>query len=454
MGILDRARSTMDLDHSYFNMLVYGPPGTGKTFLARTAAEAGHRVLLLDADHGTMTLRDQDVPSIPITCYEDTIEVYKELAEREHAYDTIFIDNLSEIQKMLVDQLKHQHGRRFGLHSWAMIVDKTSALCRLYRALSMNIVFLAHSMEVTDEDRVRIRPALSGKKLPHEIGGLFDLVGYSHTATDRTGGVAYRIGFATIGDRHITKDRSGRLEAVEPNDFGVLYRKVFPTASLVREGKLPMVHSRPLANPDPQPAPPGSTPATPASTPAPPASTPAPPASTSVTPASMPATDAIHEAKPPTSYEARPPAIHEARPHASHEARPPASTPRTHAPGPPTPASPELPAAALEGRLQASPVDDPPAHPVAHPAAQGETPRAEATPDTFGTPAWLDASQRFREVLDKIARGDKARAEAVVGYVKRTQRVPSSAQMSAREIRAWCERLEFMHTAGDLEDYL
>ena len=177
MAILDRVRSTRDLEHSYFNLLVYGPPGSGKTYMARTAVEAGHNVLLLDADHGTMTLRDQDVPTLPITHFDELLEIYKELREGEHGYDTVFIDNLTEIQKLLIDQFKHEHGRRFGLHSWAKIVEKTSALCRAYRSLPLNIVMLAHSMEIEDENRVRVRPALSGKKLPHEISGLFDLTG-------------------------------------------------------------------------------------------------------------------------------------------------------------------------------------------------------------------------------------------------------------------------------------
>lgn len=78
----------------------------------------------------------------------------------------------------------------------------------------------------------------------------------------------------------------------------------------------------------------------------------------------------------------------------------------------------------------------------------------EPIDDGFGTPPWKEASVSFRQVLASVSGGDKARMSAVVAYVKTTQKVGSSREMNARDLKAWCQRLEFMSRSGDLEEFI
>jgi len=443
MSILDRVTSTRDHTHASFNLLVYGAPGTGKTWMARTAVEAGHRVLLLDADQGTMTLRDTDVDTLPIHRLEDVMAVYDELEAGKHGYDTVFIDNLSELQKLLVDRLKREHGKKFGRQSWGMVIDQTSMLCRQFRSLPLNLVVLAHSMEIDDEDRVRVRPALHGKKLPHEIGGLFDLVGYAHTARSRNGEVLYRVGFATVGDRHITKDRSGRLEDVEPNDFGLLYRKVFAPAPAAAEAEGPW---RPKV---------------------------------AVLAEAVAVMPSVREAAPV----AGPSAVDDVR--VAEEAEPEADEV--------LPAAEVLPvvdaAACVEVEEVAAapeelrvvtlrvveealaPVEAAPApEPVESALASDDGPveveetaemiRALAPPEVqpavegaHGTASWAAASRRFQAVLMGVCEGDRARADFVCDIIKKREGVTSSVELHAPRLLHWADRLDEAARRGNLQRY-
>ncbi|MEL6179484.1 MAG: hypothetical protein AAFS10_11045, partial [Myxococcota bacterium] len=252
--------------------------------------------------------------------------------------------------------------------------------------------------------------------------------------------MTYRLGFATAGDRHVTKDRSGRLDAVEPNDFGLLFRKVFPEASREMRGSILARTSRPVAQPRP-PAPihgqaspeelrretlgghhdplKGSDPMR--------VSHPAP-------------RGGPRERRTPSApIEARPRSV------PPHTSRPLEPTP-TPSPTPPTPA-----AASPPRRPLAEPVRPMRSTPTRHIAVSSGPLVLEGA---YGTEAWHHAMERFRQVLKTLSQGDRGRIDAICDFVKRTQDVASSTEMSARALHAWAERLEFMAASGDLDEYL
>ena len=215
-------------------MMVYGPPGSGKTYLAKTAADAGLKVLLLDADRGRMTVRNSDVTVREVRSWADAREALKEAGSCLGEYDVVFIEHLTEIQGYRIEAareiLNEKTGKLIGkkprptLEDWGFVIRDTTGYVRAWRDLPVSVVVVALSMETESEGEVLIRPSLNGKKLPHLIAGLFDVVGYSQSGE---GGDGYTVRFSGPGDRYCCKDRSGNLAAVEAADYAAIHNKVF-----------------------------------------------------------------------------------------------------------------------------------------------------------------------------------------------------------------------------------
>lgn len=223
-------RPASDVSFDTFTMLVYGPAGSGKTYLAKTAAEAGLKVLLLDCERGKMTLRFSDVEVRAVRNTQDFGAAYKHIASTLGTYDLIVLDSLTEMQQHIVKDEQGDKDKVY-LEDWGEIIRRTGSLVRRIRDLPVSVLVTCLSMELggTEGQAVRIRPSLNGKKLPHDLPGMFDLVAFSHVV-DRPGddgGLEYRLKFAASGEKYCVKDRSGMLAADEPSDFGLIINKVF-----------------------------------------------------------------------------------------------------------------------------------------------------------------------------------------------------------------------------------
>jgi phage nucleotide-binding protein len=93
-----------DLRNWRMNLLIYGDPGVGKTVFCASALGLG-KVLVLDVEGGMASIRNTDIDVVDIESMSDLNETYEMLSETKHGYTTVCIDNLTELQRIITEDV-------------------------------------------------------------------------------------------------------------------------------------------------------------------------------------------------------------------------------------------------------------------------------------------------------------------------------------------------------------
>ena len=226
--------STKDMALDYAKVVLYGPPGSGKT----TAGATFPSVLFLSAESGLLSVRDMDIDVWTINGWEDLEEAYDYLRKGDHEYKSVVIDSLTEVQKKLNEHIvKKFPGKRrdyddlMSQSDWGYAIDKLRKMCRAFRDLPLNVVFIALDQQEQGEAETITKPALSGKTMAVELMGWVDAAIYCPGPTkDEDGNVQY------LGQTIPGKGRMAKLRvpadvhppAVIPLSFAALYAVMFP----------------------------------------------------------------------------------------------------------------------------------------------------------------------------------------------------------------------------------
>jgi hypothetical protein len=212
-------------------MLVYGDSGIGKTTLLGSADDAPllRPMLLIDVEGGTesLRLRYPDTDIVRVESWPQMQEVYNELHRAKHKYRTVGVDSLTEIQKLnmywiMQELLKNNEATRVdpdvpSMREWGKNLEQMRKFVRAFRDLKMNTIFTALAKEDKDgqSGAIKLRPNLSGK-LAQEIPAFLDVVGYyySKEVVEEGETLSIRCLLTQATERHIAKDRTGRLPMV------------------------------------------------------------------------------------------------------------------------------------------------------------------------------------------------------------------------------------------------
>jgi hypothetical protein len=224
---------------SHLNCLFYGVSGVGKTVLAGSASDVPemHPVLFIDVEGGTLSLKGTypEVDSVRVQNWADMQKVYDALYRGQHDYKTVVLDSLTEIQKFsmynimrdLVRERPDRDPDLPGMQEWGKNAEQIRRLVRAFRDLPVHTIFTA--LVALDKDPktnlVQARPGLTGK-LSQEVAGFVDIVTYLYT---KQMDQQIRRLMLTVGtDRHIAKDRTGKLpEVIEEPTMQKIYDLAF-----------------------------------------------------------------------------------------------------------------------------------------------------------------------------------------------------------------------------------
>ena len=244
-------------------IVVTGPFGVGKTSLVRTLDPA--TTLVIDVDNGTLAIDDVPVPHVRPETWPEIRDLIVRIAGPNRSFQphepysqahfdmcggylpgvesgqirTIFLDTVSMATRLChrwasaqPEAFSERSGKPDTRGAYGLLArDFLLALLHLQGARGLNIVLIGALETVTDDyGRIEHRLQAEGQRVPREIAGIVDVVATLHFLDFADGKPPMR-GFVCTSPnpwRYPGKDRSGKLDMVEPPDLGALIRKIVP----------------------------------------------------------------------------------------------------------------------------------------------------------------------------------------------------------------------------------
>ena len=269
-------------------LVLLGKSGLGKTTQLKTLSEAS--TLFVDLEAGDLSVKDwrgdcvrpktwpefRDLavflagpnPALPTEApfsqahFDHVCQQYGS-PEQLAKYDTYFVDSITVLSRLCLTWAKSQPAAvsdrtgkpdlrgAYGLLGSEMI----GALTHLQHARGKHVVFVAILDEVTDDfNRKVFAPQIDGAKTSLQLPGIVDeVITLAELKTDE--GEAYRAFVChTVNPWGLpAKDRSGRLDLVEPPHLGQLIAKCAQAQSAARAASAPLTTGLPTPSAEPTP---------------------------------------------------------------------------------------------------------------------------------------------------------------------------------------------------------
>lgn len=207
-------------------MLIYGGAGTGKTRSVTTAP----RPMLFAIENGLLSIANEQVPVWSMDGKIEEFVRFMDWLERSaeaKQFDTIYIDSLSELSTLLLNQeLEKAKDPR---QAYGAMADKVLKWVRTLNALTNKHVAVLAKQEMVNSNNINYyQPAFEGKKLFTEITHLFDEIFRFQPKRFKmqTGFQEFMVCSTKNMQDYLARDKSGKLAEDEPQDISAIIQKI------------------------------------------------------------------------------------------------------------------------------------------------------------------------------------------------------------------------------------
>jgi len=212
-------KSTGELGNQGLKVLVYGQAGCGKTTLSKTLPKP----VVLSAEGGLLSLKDDNIPYVEIKSMTDLHEAYAWLQDSDE-FESVVLDSISEIAEVVLSHEKKIN--KDGRAAYGEMDVQLSEIIRAFRDLNMHVLMTAKLEKQQDEmGRMLYFPSLPGNKTAQKLPYFFDEVLALRIEKDEEGKTQRALMCDSDG-LWLAKDRSGKLETWETPDLGEIIAKV------------------------------------------------------------------------------------------------------------------------------------------------------------------------------------------------------------------------------------
>lgn len=217
-------KSSKDLHTDTIKCLIYGDSGMGKTFLSSTLEH--QKTLIISAESGLLSINDFNIDVLEVKKWNNITDIFKFIKSDKGAkYENIFIDSLSELSILLVNDLENSPEYKpanMGLKMWGEYSTRKSAFIRRFRDLDKNVIFTALSEDVNDNGTILKIPFIKGKATQKILMSFFDEVFHLKIDPIKQERVLQTQPTSQIS----AKDRSGKLDSEEEPNLTKIFNKI------------------------------------------------------------------------------------------------------------------------------------------------------------------------------------------------------------------------------------
>lgn len=223
-------------DLLHLKVLIHGMSGAGKTYFA--AGAPGVAVCLVEGQ-GFGTIRDhhphaivpaeQGADGVPRLRTMEEVREFFALAARgvlaDHGITTIVIDSLTEVQRMMIDEIlrsKQKPTATMTMADYGVLAVKMQGFLRMVRDLSYHVIAICLTDWQQEEGTgKRILAPLVKGSVQKEISGYFHVTGYAYRRQDDNAEDGVGRYIMVDGDDRYACKPFGPLKGVVKPDFGL-----------------------------------------------------------------------------------------------------------------------------------------------------------------------------------------------------------------------------------------